>query len=279
LLPRLAVLAVLFIILLNPRQRTQLSRIERSRAAMLIDTSLSMTYAAADSETNTPAEQKDSQTAAATPFQSRSDAVVDALIGSDLLQTLSKSHEVSVYTFDSVLRGPAAIVHNDTIRFLNQPNQDAEPENNAAVSGTSADSSGSSEPTDTFLPQKLSDADSKAKLRELLQPSGSETRLSECLHQLVGQLQGRTLSGLVVISAQHEFALSERELASSRQVPEIRNPSEISGSPGCSRLKMSTREIRLICPSWFREAQRQNRPQWPNFTNSQPEVMEMIAER
>jgi hypothetical protein len=200
LLPRLAVLAVLFIILLNPRQRTQLSRIERSRAGLLIDTSLSMTYAAADSESTTPAEQKDPQTAAATPFQSRSDAVVDALIGSDLLQTLSKSHEVSVYTFDSVLRGPAAIVHNDTIRFLNQPNQDAEPENNAAVSGTSADPSGSSEPTDTFLPQKLSDADSKAKLRELLQPSGSETRLSECLHQLVGQLQGRTLSGLVVIS-------------------------------------------------------------------------------
>ncbi|MFN5626839.1 MAG: hypothetical protein ACK5DM_23035, partial [Planctomyces sp.] len=48
LIPRLLVLCCLLFILLNPQSRTQLSRTEKSRVGLLIDTSLSMKWPATD---------------------------------------------------------------------------------------------------------------------------------------------------------------------------------------------------------------------------------------
>ena len=42
LVPRILVLALVLLIVLNPQRRTQLSRIEKSRVGILLDTSLSM---------------------------------------------------------------------------------------------------------------------------------------------------------------------------------------------------------------------------------------------
>ena len=47
LIPRLLVLALVLLIVLNPQRRTQLSRVEKSRVGVLLDTSLSMAWPAA----------------------------------------------------------------------------------------------------------------------------------------------------------------------------------------------------------------------------------------
>ncbi len=48
LVPRLLVLALVLLIVLNPQKRTQLSRVEKSRVGILLDTSLSMAWPASD---------------------------------------------------------------------------------------------------------------------------------------------------------------------------------------------------------------------------------------
>ena len=48
LIPRMLVLALVLLIVLNPQRRTQLSRIEKSRVGILLDTSLSMAWPAGD---------------------------------------------------------------------------------------------------------------------------------------------------------------------------------------------------------------------------------------
>ena len=48
LIPRILVLTLVLLIVLNPQRRTQLSRIEKSRVGILLDTSLSMAWPAGD---------------------------------------------------------------------------------------------------------------------------------------------------------------------------------------------------------------------------------------
>ena len=60
LVPRLVVLALVLFIVLNPQRRTQLSRVEKSRVGILLDTSLSMAWPAADA--TSPAAENNSNT-------------------------------------------------------------------------------------------------------------------------------------------------------------------------------------------------------------------------
>ncbi|MCH2209713.1 MAG: VWA domain-containing protein [Fuerstiella sp.] len=172
LIPRLVVLALLVVILVNPSRRTQTSRTEQSRVGVLVDTSLSMDYPSSVSAAQT-AEQR---LAEADPDDnhSRLAAVQQTLVDSDMLQQLSDTHAVSVYTFDSELTGPQVGLVNGEVRFADHlPDRKAE------------------------ITDDLSDPPS---WNRILTAQGSETRLGEALHEMIGRMAGRTLSGIIVVS-------------------------------------------------------------------------------
>jgi hypothetical protein len=215
LVPRLLVLALLLIVLLNPRTRTQLSRLEKSRVGIVIDTSLSMQWPATD-----PAPANSTTGNAATPGtaapgtpepasaagESRSDAVIRKLLVSPVLEELSRDHSVSVYTFDSTLTGPWAIISEGTVRFVSP---EAAADAADATSASAADAPEGSTPVAAVTlgnevvaatPVPLNDPQLAQRWQQVLQPRGIETRMGESVYQLVGQLAGRTLSGVVVVS-------------------------------------------------------------------------------
>lgn len=215
LVPRLLVLALLLIVLLNPRTRTQLSRLEKSRVGIVIDTSLSMQWPATD-----PAPANSTSGSAATPGtaapgtpepasavgESRSDAVIRKLLVSPVLEELSRDHSVSVYTFDSTLTGPWAIISEGTVRFVSP---EAAADAADATSASAADAPEGSTPVAAVTlgnevvaatPVPLNAPQLAQRWQQVLQPRGIETRMGESVYQLVGQLAGRTLSGVVVVS-------------------------------------------------------------------------------
>ncbi|MGV2338842.1 MAG UNVERIFIED_CONTAM: VWA domain-containing protein [Planctomycetaceae bacterium] len=175
LVPRLLVLLLLLVVLLNPRTRTQISRLEKSRIGLVLDTSLSM------------------QWPAAAAGESRSDAAIRKLLVSPVLSELSRSHSISVYTFDSTLTGPWAIVSDGTVRFVSpEASSDAATAPVATVSLNG--------PASTSTPLPLDSPQLAQRWQQLLQPRGIETRMGESVYQIVGQMAGRTLAGVVVVS-------------------------------------------------------------------------------
>ncbi|MFM8474331.1 MAG: hypothetical protein ACKOEO_00860 [Planctomycetaceae bacterium] len=214
LVPRLLVLALLLIVLLNPRTRTQLSRVEKSRVGIVIDTSLSMQWPATDpapansvsgnAPTRRTAVSGTPELASATG-ESRSDAIIRKLLVSPVLEELSRDHSVSVYTFDSTLTGPWAIISEGTVRFVS-PEAGADAAD--ATTASTAPAAGSTpvaavtlgNQASTATPVPLNDPQLAQRWQQVLQPRGVETRMGESVYQLVGQLAGRTLSGVVVVS-------------------------------------------------------------------------------
>jgi hypothetical protein len=152
---RLTALLGLLIIALNPQDRTQRSSFRPSRVVLLVDTSLSMRH---------PAE---GQASPSTTENSRSRVVQKALAEGPLITQLQREHEVSLYTFDSALKGPLQV-------FPHQP-----ADGNAATTARPANA---------------------AEWSAALEPQGTETRLGEALGEVLRQSAGRTLSGVVVIS-------------------------------------------------------------------------------
>jgi hypothetical protein len=177
---------VLFI-LLNPQSRTQLSRTEKSRVGLLIDTSLSMKWPATDNSANSAGEVPGS----------RAELVQQQLIGSGVLSELSRTHVVSVYTFDETLRGPWAVVSDGEVRFVDESGAKAEP---AAAGAAPAGTRVSLQDEQQLAAGAPETADALQQWQRLLEPQGAETRLGEAVYQLTGQLSGRTLAGLVVVT-------------------------------------------------------------------------------
>ena len=197
LVPRLVVLALVLFIVLNPQRRTQLSRVEKSRVGILLDTSLSMAFPAVDA-TLTPA-SADSTTATTSnvpnsDVSSRADAALQSLVNSGVLKELSRTHAVTVYTFDSQLAGPLAVASDETVRFVDTKNKDTESADKSALATVDLD-----EPS-TDAANAIEAPASLTRWNTILQPRGAETRLGESLYQMIGQLSGRTLSGVVVVS-------------------------------------------------------------------------------
>lgn len=182
---RLTALGLLVFVLVNPRLRTQTTQIQKSRVGILVDTSSSMAFPANDeegTESTAPADNPDRATAAKR-----------ALLDSGLLTELSKTHAVSVYTFDSRLNGPVAMITDQQTNFAagSTNSVGGDPEDDTATDGSTVVSLDNDQ---TGNEQQLKRWD------ELLAPTGSETRLGESLNELVGQLAGRTLSGIVVLT-------------------------------------------------------------------------------
>ena len=195
--PRLVVLALVLFIVLNPQRRTQLSRVEKSRVGILLDTSLSMEFPALDA-TSIPAKvDGKTETASNVPnadVSSRANAALESLVTSGVLKELSRTHAVTVYTFDSQLAGPMAVASDETVRFVDSESKDSESGNNSALATVNLDERSSDAANAIEAPASL------ARWNNILQPRGAETRLGESLYQMIGQLSGRTLSGVVVVS-------------------------------------------------------------------------------
>jgi len=176
---RLAVIAGLLVIAVNPQERIRQMAFRPSRVAILADTSLSMRFPEKSASTSTSAEAQ----------RNRADATRALLADSPLLAELQKQHNVRIYTFDSGLTSPAAVILPAQAEraALEAPHpgqtQKIEAEKkNPALSGTTATAGASPD------------------WNEILRPRGLETRLGEAVIQAVQQLGGRTLSGIVVIS-------------------------------------------------------------------------------
>jgi hypothetical protein len=210
LLLRNAVLILTMLVLLNPRERMQMTQVQKSRVGVLVDTSLSMAYPAADTNDNEAGTT--SSTSSTSDALTRAQAVQEILVTSGLLKELGRTHAVSVYTFDSALTGPQAIIADEEASFVRHPSP-------------AADSDG---PGSSVLPDAVDDATRRVDLADstqrspqetarkwesILQPRGGETRLGEALHQLVGQISGRTLSGLVVLTDGRSNAGLDAEVA------------------------------------------------------------------
>ncbi len=162
---RLCVFVALIVIVFNPHERTQKMSFRPSRVAVLVDTSLSMRHPdqLVPANPSSPANQS-------TP--SRMQAVEKLLADSPLIKDLQKKHQVSVYTFDQTLTGPHHVFQR------NQPAEKTAKRNPE---------------TDAGLKTKLT-----MDWNSLLQPQGLETRLGELLGQLIRDINGSTLSGIII---------------------------------------------------------------------------------
>lgn len=160
---RLTVLCGLLIVALNPQDRTQRTAYRPSRVVFLVDTSLSMRHPLTAAATTTPS--------SGVPEISRSAAVQQWLTQPQLLDRLRNEHEVSIFTFDSAVKGPLVVLPQKSV---------------------TADSPQKT-PTE---PEPVLNRDWVAEL----EPTGTETRLGEALGELIRQSAGRTLSGIVVVT-------------------------------------------------------------------------------
>ena len=202
LVPRLILLLLLLVIVLNPQKRTQLSRVEKSRVGILLDTSLSMAWPAND-EAGGRAEERGSEggdqeqpeTSGPAENGTRADAALKSLVESGVLAELSQTHSITFYTFDSQLAGPWAIVSDNSVRFVDI-------ESKATTTSANATSNAATMSLDEKSDDahKIADPSAIAKWQRILQPRGAETRLGDSLYQMIGQITGRTLSGVVVLS-------------------------------------------------------------------------------
>ena len=161
---RLAALTSLFVIALNPSDRTQKQSYRPSRVAVLVDTSLSMRHPAGN-----PSERESPGTVNG---PSRTDAVKSLLVTTNLIDTLRRQHEVSLFTFDSALAGAHRVF----------PRVSEASKSRGAENGTDV----------AFDPPLDWD--------EILRPRGLESRLGESLDELIRQSAGRTLSGIVILT-------------------------------------------------------------------------------
>ena len=179
---RLATLITLLAIALDPQERTQKVAYRPSRAVLLVDRSLSM---------HLPAEVSNPQNSNGGAIQStRAEAVRHLLTESGVVTTLADTHEVSVYTFDGKLTGPAHVFRSGENRGTAAASTDSAAEqslpktspNHSVDSSAVLDETAPSDWTDTLTPQ------------------GEETRLGESLVELIRHVAGRTLSGIVVFT-------------------------------------------------------------------------------
>ncbi len=166
LLLRLCVLASLGVVALDPQERTETSQVRPSRVALLLDTSVSMSFPEKTPKTSVPVTAETEQT--------RTAALINLLQKSKLLEDLRRTHDVGVYGFDSKLRYIQNFAQRAAVPAATQPGFPAPP------------SPVTAEPSVDWA--------------TALHPQGTETRLGEALLQLIREVSGETLSGIAIVT-------------------------------------------------------------------------------
>jgi hypothetical protein len=187
---RLAVIASLVVIAINPQERTRQIAYRPSRVAVLIDTSLSMRF-------------PETATKPSAGARTRAEAVRELMEHSAVISELRKQHNVRVYTFDSGLTGPHAVFPSQAERVDSSAagTADASRQDEAAATDQEKNEKRQSSGEGAKASQPATPrAKTAIDWNEVVQPRGLETRLGEAVNEAVRQLGGRTLSGIVVIS-------------------------------------------------------------------------------
>ena len=179
---RLGAWGGLIAIAVNPQERTQTTSFRPSRVAIAVDTSLSMQLPETSPD---EADSAKSDGAEAKPARPRADAVRELLERSPLIAELQRNHDVSVFTFDSTQAGPHWLFRTKDPRVVGQFSNLPGPEN--------ADGKGRAG-------NKPAPQEGGPNWDEVLKPRGVETRLGESVLELVRQVTGKSLSGVIVIS-------------------------------------------------------------------------------
>ena len=171
----------LIAIAVNPQERTQTTSFRPSRVAIAVDTSLSMQLPekSPDESEAAKAEAIADKPAART----RADAVRELMERSPMIAELQRNHDVSVFTFDSTQAGPHWLFHSKDPRVVGQ------------VSNLPGQNEDKGRAGNKPAPQE-----SGPNWEEVLKPRGVETRLGESVLELVRQISGKSLSGVIVIS-------------------------------------------------------------------------------
>jgi hypothetical protein len=172
---RVGTLVALFAVAMMPQERKSRVKPEPSRVVILADTSVSMSRQDKDLA---PAGGATGEKA----VPSRAELVQQLLEKSPLLETLRKTHNVSIATFDS------QVVRQQLLRKVTP----AGPEAGGAAAADSGSAAKQTGPA--AAPPKPLD------WGEILRPRGVETRLGEALLTLIREEGGDTLSGIVVIT-------------------------------------------------------------------------------
>ncbi len=180
LLLRLGAWAGLIAVAVNPQERTQTTSFRPSRVAIAVDTSLSMQLPETSPE---EADSAKSDGAEPKPARPRADAVRELLERSPLIAELQRNHDVSLFTFDSTQAGPHWQFRTKDPRVVGQVSNLPGKEEDKGQAG-----------------HKPAPPEGGPNWDELLKPRGVETRLGESLLELVRQISGKSLSGVIVIS-------------------------------------------------------------------------------
>ncbi len=179
---RLGAWGGLLAIAVNPQERTQTTSFRPSRVAIAVDTSLSMQLPESSPEESDSAKTDGTEIK---PIRPRADAVRELLERSPLIAELQRNHDVSVFTFDSTQAGPHWLFRSKDPRVVGQvPN----------LSGQE-NTDGKTRAGNNSAPQA-----GGPNWDEVLKPRGVETRLGESVLELVRQVTGKSLSGVIVIS-------------------------------------------------------------------------------
>ncbi len=179
---RLGAWGGLIAIAVNPQERTQTTSFRPSRVAIAVDTSLSMQLPETSPD---EADSAKSGGAEAKPARPRADAVRELLERSPMIAELQRNHDVSVFTFDSTQAGPHWLFRSKDPRVVGQVSSLPGQEN----------ADGKGQAGNKPAPQA-----SGPNWDEILKPRGVETRLGESVLELVRQVTGKSLSGVIVIS-------------------------------------------------------------------------------
>ncbi|MDA1213998.1 MAG: hypothetical protein O2955_15895, partial [Planctomycetota bacterium] len=205
----------LIAVALNPHERTQKTAYRESRVTLVVDTSLSMRHAATDAEESASGT---AVTSGAVEEISRAEAIRQVLESSPLVDQLRQTHQVTLYTFDRQLTGPHHIFPRKT------------------ANGTEAATPAENLEKPVTVGQEI--PEDRVDYVKLLEPRGLETRLGEGVLDLVRQIGGSTLSGVVIFSdgvsnsglapsAAHEMLLEKKIRLIAIGVGSTESPSNI----------------------------------------------------
>ncbi len=177
---RTAAFLGLLVVYLQPHWRTERVEVRNSRAVVLVDASLSMGQA--DSATNDTQEQEKQENSrgptargASGVSPTRSQQIAAALAETDFLPELRKTHDVVVVPF-------AEDIKRDRMATLNK----------AAPLNEKESDSDANDPTKKDV--------QPPDWKNLLAPTGVETRLGQALRQTIQEYRGGTVSAIIVLS-------------------------------------------------------------------------------
>jgi hypothetical protein len=182
---RVAALAGIVVIALNPQERTQKMAFRPSQVAVLVDRSLSMQF-----PESTPVGVSSDPGSPAAKGRTRAEAVSSLFAESEFIGELRTNHNVSVYSFDSALNGPHHVLRSLDPRAQTAGSPLNEPQEN--------EGSGSADNPNATADDANADT-STADWAGVVEPTGLETRLGESLLDLIRQISDPSLSGIVIV--------------------------------------------------------------------------------